>query len=58
MEYRPFGSTGLQVSKIALGGGTLSSLFGYVMYKYVHMYIKLSVSLTINSRIKLNQVPE
>lgn len=42
MEYRPFGSTGLQVSKIALGGGTLSSLFGYVMYKYVYKIICLS----------------
>ncbi|XP_017040964.1 L-galactose dehydrogenase-like [Drosophila ficusphila] len=27
MEYRPLGSTGLQVSKITLGGATLSNLF-------------------------------
>ncbi|XP_052856664.1 uncharacterized protein LOC128264959 [Drosophila gunungcola] len=27
MEYRPLGSTGLRVSKIALGGATLSNLF-------------------------------
>lgn len=28
MNYRPFGKTDMQVSKLAIGGATLSQLFG------------------------------
>ena len=31
MEYRSFGKTDMKVSKLAIGGATLSNLFGYMI---------------------------
>lgn len=39
MEYSEMGKTELLVSKISLGGGTLSQLYGYVTYTHVYILI-------------------
>lgn len=35
MEYSKFGHTGLRVSKVALGTGTLSDFYGLVDLRYI-----------------------
>lgn len=38
MEYRKFGLTGLQVSKVALGTGTLSDSYGLVNLRLISAF--------------------
>lgn len=44
MEYLPFGKTGLKVSKISLGGGTLAGTFyGYNIFLIVQLHRFLTI---------------
>lgn len=47
MEYLPFGKTGLRVSKISLGGGTLAGTF----YGWVNTYMIIERTLSFERNI-------
>ncbi|XP_049536573.1 uncharacterized protein LOC125951652 [Anopheles darlingi] len=48
MEYRPFGNTGLAVSKVSLGCGTLSQLYGNLDEAEAIQAVQLAVRRGIN----------
>ena len=48
MEYRPLGSTGLQVSKLALGGAQLGGGYGEITYENVVRIVRGALDQGIN----------
>lgn len=51
MEYRPFGKTGLMVSKLSFGGGPLGCHYGLVLNFYSKFYSIYNISFNIYKKI-------